>query len=241
VRQATVLVPTHEHALTLELAVGSALAQTVQDLEVLIVGDGPTPGVRAAAERIEASDPRVRYIPFPKGARHGEASRHEVLHGARGRIVCYLSDDDLWLPDHVEEMARRLVSDDHLVHTKPSRISPDGRTTELLGSASEMLAGRNHIPLSAMGHTLAGYRALRVGWSPAPPDVYTDLHMWRKFLVAGFRLDSSLVPTVLHFPSPERHGRGQVWRRNEILRWWRRIITDPEEVRRALLGGARAP
>ena len=49
---------------------------------------------RAALEPF-ADDERVRFLDFPKGARHGELNRHEALREARGRIVCYLSDDDL--------------------------------------------------------------------------------------------------------------------------------------------------
>lgn len=43
---ATVLVPTHNHGPTLSLSVGSALAQTVQDIEVLVAGDGATAETR---------------------------------------------------------------------------------------------------------------------------------------------------------------------------------------------------
>ena len=39
---ATVIVPTHDHGPLLRLAVRSALRQTVEDLEVLVIGDGAT-------------------------------------------------------------------------------------------------------------------------------------------------------------------------------------------------------
>ena len=37
---ASVLIPTHEHAATLAYAVASVQRQTVDDIEILIVGDG---------------------------------------------------------------------------------------------------------------------------------------------------------------------------------------------------------
>lgn len=238
--RATVLVPTHEHDGTLEMSVASALAQTERDLEVLIVGDGPINGVRAAGERLATMDPRVRFLPFPKGARHGEANRHEALKGATGHVVCYLSDDDLWFPDHLERMLA-LLSGDFLAHTYPTYISPNGMSGSFKGSVQDMLKGRNHVPLSAMGHTMAAYRALSVGWSPAPLDIYTDLNMWKKFLSAGFRIEASLVPTVVHFPSNQRVKWSQAMRRDELGRWARLVSADPEAVRRALLGGAPIP
>jgi hypothetical protein len=238
--KATVLVPTHEHDGTIEMSVASALAQTERDLEILIVGDGPTDRVRAAGERLAALDPRVSFLPFPKGKRHGEANRHEALKGATGRIVCYLSDDDLWLPDHMETMLALLFGD-FLAHTYPTFISVKGSSSPFNGSPKGMLAGHNYVPLSAMGHTMTAYRALPVGWSPAPPDVYTDLNMWRKFLLAGFRIEASPIPTVVHFPSHHRVGWNQDRRRDEIGRWARVISTEPEAARRALLGGTPIP
>lgn len=238
--KATILVPTHEHDGTLEISVASALAQTERDLQVLIVGDGPTDEVRDAGERLASLDPRVSFLPFPKGDRHGEANRHEALKGATGRVICYLSDDDLWLPDHLETMLT-ILSGDFLAHTYPTYISTDGLSHPMKGSVQDMIEGRNHVPLSAMGHTMEAYRALPVGWSPAPSDIYTDLHMWKKFLSAGFRIEASPVPTVVHFPSPHRVGWSQGMRRDEIGRWESLISTDPEAVRRALLGGALMP
>lgn len=236
----TVLVPTHEHDGTLEISVASALAQTERDLEVLIVGDGPTDGVRAAGERLAALDSRVRFFQFQKGERHGEASRHEVLKGATGRIVCYLSDDDLWLSDHLETMLA-LLSGDFLAHTYPTYMSTEGLSRPFTGSIQSMLDGHNHVPLSAMGHTLDAYRRLPVGWSPAPIGIYTDLHMWRKFLSAGFRIEASPIPTVIHFPSPHRTGLGQDMRRDELIRWADLIDKNEEAVRKALLDGAPIP
>jgi GalNAc5-diNAcBac-PP-undecaprenol beta-1,3-glucosyltransferase len=77
----------------------------VTDLEVLIVGDGASPATAAAAAALEREDGRVRFFALPKGPRHGEVHRHAVLsRKASGEAVLYLSDDDLWLPDHAERL-----------------------------------------------------------------------------------------------------------------------------------------
>lgn len=41
---------------------------------------------------------RFHVLDRPKGTRHGELYRHEALQVAKGKFVCYLSDDDLWFP-----------------------------------------------------------------------------------------------------------------------------------------------
>ena len=89
----------------------------------------------------------------------------------------------------------------------------------------EWLEGPNNfIPLSAAGHTLAAYASLPIGWSPAPTTVWTDLHMWRKFLAApGYRLRSGGRPTVIHFPSPYRKHMDLDARLAEMRSWWERL------------------
>jgi glycosyltransferase involved in cell wall biosynthesis len=48
---ATVLVPTHDHGLTLLRSVRSALRQTVEELEVFVVGDGVPDETRDVIDR----------------------------------------------------------------------------------------------------------------------------------------------------------------------------------------------
>ena len=115
---ASVLVPTHDHGPTLRHSVAAALGQTVSELEVLIVGDGMPPAAAEVARELGATDGRVRLFEFEKGERHGEAHRHAVLEGeARGRFILYLSDDDLWMPEHAERMIAALERADFVAST----------------------------------------------------------------------------------------------------------------------------
>jgi Glycosyl transferase family 2 len=220
-----VIVPTHEHGETLRLSVGSVLAQGFEDLEVAVIGDGADAPTRAAALELERSDPRVRFLDLPKGERHGEAHRHALLAEAGCPLVLYQSDDDLWLPSHAESMRELLAASD-FAHSLPVRVDPDGS----LGvwpvdlSRSEyrelLLAGENRVPLGCAGHTLAAYRRLPRGWNPAPSGRPTDLHMWQQWLSAGgMRFASSLEPSTLHFPSPDRRGWTPAQRVAELERF----------------------
>src|SRR2546430_8840166 len=50
--------------------------------------------------------PRSTLFPYTTlfRSRNGEIHRDGVLRQARGRIVCYQADDDLWLPGHFADM-----------------------------------------------------------------------------------------------------------------------------------------
>ena len=230
---ATVLVPTHSHGPLLGPAVRSALNQTVRDLEVLIVGDGPTPETAACASALAASDERVRYHEFPKGPRHGELHRHAVLtEHAGGAAILYLSDDDLWLPDHAERLLGLLEAAD-FAHALSTWLLPDGTAQATVLDLSApfhrraVLEGRQTPSLSVTGHTLDAYRRLANGWRTTPDDVSTDSWMWRRFLVEDWvRAASGRVPTVVHLPSPPRRD-WPLERRLDELERYERAIADP--------------
>ena len=115
--EATVIIPTHDHGPMLLHSARSALAQTVEEIELFIVGDGVPEVTREIVSELKR-DERVRFFDHPKGPRHGEIYRHAALQEARGEIVCYLSDDDLCFPEHVACM-RRLLSSADFAHALP--------------------------------------------------------------------------------------------------------------------------
>jgi hypothetical protein len=228
----TVVIPTHDHADTLWHSVASVQWQTCQSFEVFIVGDGAPERTRSIAQALAERDPRIRYFDNPKGARHGEAHRHRALQEARGRFVAYQSDDDLWLPDHLDMLAAALEDHD-LVHTMQIDVSPTGETTTWPFDAFEddlqidrMRKSAGGFGLASGAHTLRVYRALQMGWHPAPPGIHTDTHFWLQVLEqVGGGYSSVKWPTVLHFSSVTRKTLSNAERVAELEKWWERLQT----------------
>jgi hypothetical protein len=235
---ATVLIPTHDHGALLEYSLASARAQTMEDIEILVVGDGVGDDTREVVDRVAASDPRVRFFDNPKGPRFGEAYRHGVLQEARGEFIAYLSDDDLWLPEHLEQM-RGLLEHADFANALPVWFDTDGRPNvhrvdlTLPFYRELFLSGENRVPLSCAAHTAELYQRLPHGWRTTPwttPDgVYlpTDLYMFQQILeVPGVRAVSGFRPTVLNFPSRLRKEMDPADRLQELVDWAGRI-QDP--------------
>jgi hypothetical protein len=251
--RASVLIPTHAHrAATLPLAVASVQAQGIEDIEILIVGDGVDDPVRSTVERLRAADARIRFFDFPKGPRNGEIHRDGVLRQARGRIVCYQASDDLWLPGHLEDMETALENADfvgamHVNVEREDRIRgyffdierPDFKDLWVAWQAHPYGPwASNGFGLAFAGHRLEAYLRLPEGWTTTPTGLPTDQFMWMKFARQPWcRIRSLQWPVSLHFPAPDRRDWTEQQRVDELARWTD-IIARPDgrqHVYRAML------
>ncbi|QGZ95792.1 Glycosyl transferase family 2 [Terricaulis silvestris] len=228
------------------MAIGSVREQTHEDWELFVVADGAPPEAFAEIERAVQNDPRIRVFRFPKGERHGEAWRHEALQQATGEAVCYLSDDDFWFPDHLEHMRPMLERAD-FAHTRQTIVWPSYEVSGPLNDIADastrerMLHSKfNYFGPSVSGHRLDTYRRLPQGWTPAPADLWSDLHMWRKWITAeGMRFQSSFAVTTVHLPRSLRPGLDQ---RDALLEnvFWREAFRDTDmrqALRDVMMGG----
>lgn len=231
----TVVCPTFDHGPTLRYSLASALSQTVEDLELLVVGDGVPDLTREIVDELARGDDRVRFFDNPKGERRGERHRHHAIAEARGELILYLSDDDLWLPHHVATVAGALAEADW-AHTIPAWLLPDGEVgVNILDLADtfyrEWMFREPHPPspgLSQAGHTRALYDVLPLGWNPAPPELPTDVHMWRQILAVDWVRPRSVPAfTAISFPSPPRREWSAEQRAEELGRW-AATLAEPE-------------
>jgi GalNAc5-diNAcBac-PP-undecaprenol beta-1,3-glucosyltransferase len=228
----SIVLPTHNHGPMLLRSVGSAFAQTVQDFEIIIVGDGVTDDTRAAAEQLMRQDSRIQFLDYPKSPNYGEALRHVAVLQAKGEIICYLADDDLWLPDHIEEIQRQLLHAD-VTHALPVIVHTDGTfevwTVDFSLPYFRDLAFKrgNRVPVACTAHTAEVYRRIR-GWHTTPLGTGPILGLWLQFLaLPGCRVVSGSQPTVLKFQSNDR-ARWDVERRVSEMDLWIKTLSDEE-------------
>ncbi|ROT33942.1 glycosyltransferase family 2 protein [Micromonospora sp. HM5-17] len=92
----SVVIPTRGRPELVTRAVRSVLAQTVDDLEVIVVIDGPDDLTRSALTAV--GDPRLRVIALPESGGAPNA-RNVGVREARAPWTALLDDDDEWLPD----------------------------------------------------------------------------------------------------------------------------------------------
>jgi glycosyltransferase involved in cell wall biosynthesis len=222
----TIVMPTHDHGALIHSAIRSALAQSHGNFELLVVGDGVPDETRAIVAEYRQADPRVSFFDFPKGPRFGEIHRHEVLtRHARGSLVCYLADDDLWLPHHLAHMCELLREADF---AQAFRVTLAGESEVFVGDGHfavpwhrrDLLDGRNFVGLSAAGHTMELYRRAPRGWRTTPEGAPTDWYMWGQLLaVEPCRAVTGSRPSVIGLAQALRRGWSFERRQTELLRW----------------------
>jgi len=102
----SVIIPTHGTAPFLRSAVESVLAQTFQDLELLVVENGPGHAGVSLLEDLIASDRRIRSIHVEPADPSG--ARNEGIRRSQGAYIAFLDHDDEWLPVKLERQLRVL-------------------------------------------------------------------------------------------------------------------------------------
>ena len=110
-------------------AIASVVAQTMTDLEIIVVVDGADPETEASVAAVEDSRVRLVVLPVATGA---PTARTTGIALARGTFVALLDDDDLWLPTKLErqlDAVRRSGVAEPIAFCARFVRSADGRDT----------------------------------------------------------------------------------------------------------------
>lgn len=140
----SVIMPVYNAAAFLESSVGSVLAQTFTDLELICFNDASTDRSIDILRGFEKADSRVKIIDSPVNVRQG-GGRNRALRLAAGRYVMFLDADDSLRPDALELCINTAhLENADMVVFDYSRVSPsDGSSADVcqLGADAASLRG----------------------------------------------------------------------------------------------------
>lgn len=130
----SVVIPVFNGAPFVAKAVASVRAQTVKDVEIIVVDDGSTDGTQAILAGLQRSDGIVWFQQDHGGPAR---SRNRGIEAARGEFVALLDCDDVWLPEKLAAQLDvvRLRPEVGVVHT-------DFEVVDANGTVLERVAGR---------------------------------------------------------------------------------------------------
>ena len=96
----SVIVPAFNAADTIAEALASVTAQTLADIEIIVIDDASTDSTAALVAAAAASDPRLSLLRQPVN-RGPAAARNRGIAAARGRWLALLDADDRYAPDRL--------------------------------------------------------------------------------------------------------------------------------------------
>ena len=96
----SVVIPTYNREAVIGQAIQSVIDQTYVNFEVLIVDDGSKDNTKKVVEKMSESDSRIKYIYQDNAER--SAARNTGIARAKGRYICFLDSDDLFLSNHLQ-------------------------------------------------------------------------------------------------------------------------------------------
>ncbi|MDQ1692940.1 MAG: hypothetical protein QOH85_475 [Acidobacteriaceae bacterium] len=156
----SVVIPTRNRPELVLRAVRSALAQSIREIEVIVVIDGPDPETLAALRAVD--DARLRWVDLEHSVGGSEA-RNIGVRTASTPWVAFLDDDDEWLPqklalqiDLAAKMQGNIFIGSLFFERSPAgeRILPrvavnvDTPVSELLFARTGLLSGTAYIQTS---------------------------------------------------------------------------------------------
>ena len=226
------VIPTHERPEACALAIESALGQTRPPLEVIVCCDGCRP---EAVRMLSGLDGPVRVLDLPKARGFGYGNRTTAMAEAKGEVVAWLADDDLYLPDHLERIGEVFDAGGvDVVQATCCHIRADG-FMEAMGYdwnvpfiRERFLAGEKlSPPIGGVAHRVDTGQAAG-GWS-TEIEREGDVEFWRRLIQAG---TSAIIgtPTVLHL-----RGTGRAQTPAERVEQNRALLArmqDPHELAR---------
>lgn len=121
----SVIMATYNGEAYLAQAMESALQQTYANLELIIVDDCSSDASTQIVERYLA-DGRITFVRNPHNVGVA-ASRNRALTLAKGELITFLDQDDVWLPHKLEMQVRAVQAHPEvgLMHADYARIDPE--------------------------------------------------------------------------------------------------------------------
>lgn len=150
------IIPFHRVQPHLAAAVGSVLAQTLRDLEVVAVDNGT--GLGRAALGPAGADPRVTLVTAPSNLGIS-GGRNLGIAAAKGRYIALLDYDDLAWPERFDRQVAALEGDRRLalIGSHADTINVDGRRIgwqfTLTAAAGQQVFTRYSMPATTSTYT----------------------------------------------------------------------------------------
>jgi len=131
----TVILSTYNRRDLAPRAIRSVLNQTFSDFEFIIIDNGSTDDTAFIVK--EFKDPRIRFLTNPNPTKSCDGPRNMGMEMARGALVAFIDDDDIWYPERLEKVRQAFET-----HADAAAVCHD----ENIRAGGKVIRGRRYGP-----------------------------------------------------------------------------------------------
>lgn len=182
----SIIMPAYNAEKTLPRAVGSALAQTYQNYELIIINDCSRDSTQALAEGFAARDSRIRVISNTEN-RGVSLARHKGIENARGKWLAFLDSDDAWAADKLEkQMALQKQKNAQLIFTGSAFMDAQGNRKDWIMHVPEQIGYRKLLKQNLVSNSSVLIRkSCYLEHEIIGNDLHEDFVCWLRLLRSG--------------------------------------------------------
>jgi len=233
------LIPTYRRSGYLGEAIETALHQTYDDVEVVVVNDDPdNDDTLDVLERYE-SDPRV-VVEHNDTKRGVSASRNRAAELASGEYLCILDDDDRWYPQKVRAQIDRFerLRDDYAVVYTGGEVRKESATGPVVNRHAPRPSRKGEIWPDILrawemaphsGHMIRSEAFDAVGGFDESFDYGEDwdlsIRLAERYKFAA--IDDCLTIRLYHNGNVSKRNAHSTQRRDILLKHGEAILSDP--------------
>lgn len=205
----SIIIPVYNGENYMREAIDSALAQTYENVEILVVNDGSTDNQRTEQIALSYGD-RIRYISKKNGG--SSSALNEGIKNMKGDYFSWLSHDDLYRPDKIEKQVAAcslinpndtvVVCHGELIDTNGNAMMSKPEHMKGRADAAASLARLSHGKgINGCGILISRALIERTGYFDEEMVYLNDLDYWWRLImgdVSIFFIPEKLVKTRIH-------------------------------------------
>ena len=185
----SVVLPAFNCEKTVESAVMSVIAQTYENLELIIVDDHSEDSTPEICRLLGELDKRIRIITNETNC-GTLVSRAKAVNLSRGEWIGFIDADDLWHPEKLEkQLSLRNSTDCDLIYTASSFIDENGKMYDWVMHVPEEVGYRRLLKQNIISNSSVLVRKTAyIRYAPADEkdnDMHEDFACWLCMLRAG--------------------------------------------------------
>lgn len=173
----SVVIATYNRAQMVKEAVLAAWNQTLRPTEIVVSDDCSPDNTLEVLRQLQSEVPILRIVESVKNS-GGVPNWNQVIEASNGDIVAWCSDDDRFLPEHLERVVKYMQDHDDvgLVHAGFVNVEqmPDGSENR----SDSILKGATQIPVDV--HSLIPYMTKFYNWPFHPSTWVFRRSLWQQ-------------------------------------------------------------